>query len=128
MAELQLNNQNSGTIQIADEVIAAIAAAATLETEGVSALVNNFPNGIIEKLTRKNINKGVVIIPEENEIGVSINIMMKTGAKIHETAYEVQRNVKTAIETMTGLKTVRVDINVAGVETEKNKTDEETAE
>lgn len=121
MADVQSNNHVKGQIQIADEVIAIIAGTACLEIEGVAGMVGNFAGGIIEKLGKKNFAKGVTVTVENNEVTVLLSLMIKFNYKIQDVTVEVQKRVKTAIETMTGLTTVAVNINVVGLEFEKEK-------
>lgn len=122
MADIKSNNKTSGLIQIADEVIAIIAGTAALEIEGVSGMVGNFAGGIIEKLGKKNLAKGVDINVEGNLVTIELSIIIKFGYKIQEVSAEVQKRVKTAIETMTGLSASAVNINVIGLDFEKEKT------
>lgn len=122
MADIKSNNKTSGLIQIADEVIAIIAGTAALEIEGVSGMVGNFAGGIIEKLGKKNLAKGVDINVEGNLVTIELSIIIKFGYKIQEVSAEVQKRVKTAIETMTGLSASAVNINVVGLDFEKEKT------
>lgn len=121
MADIKANNHVKGQIQIADEVIAIIAGTAALEIEGVAGMIGNFAGGIIEKIGKKNLAKGVTVTVENNEVTVLLSLMIRFNYKIQEVTLEVQKRVKTAIETMTGLTTVAVNINVVGLEFEKEK-------
>lgn len=119
MAEVKTASKASGQIQIADEVIAIIAGTAALEIDGVSGMVGNFTGGIIEKLGKKNLGKGVLVTVTENEVKIDLNLIVKSGYKIQDVSAEVQKRVKTAIETMTGLSAVEININVTSLEYEK---------
>lgn len=121
MADIKSNNQHTGLIQIADDVIATIAGTAALEVEGIAGMIGNFAGGIIEKLGKKNITKGVNISIDEGQVTVNLSIIVKSNCKIQEVTLEIQKRVKTAIETMTGLNTAAVNINVVGIEFEKEK-------
>ena len=112
---------NNGIVQIADDVIAIIACTAALEVEGVSGMAGNIAGGIIEKWSKKNSSKGANVQVIEGEVTVGLNIMVIHDYKIQEVAGQVQEKVKTAIETMTGLKTAAVNVNVVSIEFEKNK-------
>lgn len=121
MADIKPKIQSFGLIQIADDVIAVIAGTAALEAEGVAEMTGNFAGGIIEKLGKKNFAKGVIINVEEKKVTVDLSIMVKFNYKIHEVAIEVQKKVKNAIETMTGLSAAAVNVNVVGIDFEKEK-------
>ncbi len=115
------SNQNAmGQIQIADEVIAIIAGTAALEVEGVAHMSGNFTGDLVEILGKKNLSKGVSVSVNENQVIVSINLMIKLGYKIQDVTAEVQHRVKNAIETMTGLTAAEVNITVSGVQIEKD--------
>lgn len=104
-----------GNIHISEEVLAAIAAAATLEVEGVSSLAANLGSDIAELLGKKNLAKGVRVKMEEDRVVVDLSILMAYGHTIPELGKTVQDNVKAAIEPMTGLEVEAVNVNVAGV-------------
>lgn len=115
------NKISFGQIQIADEVIAIIAGTAALEAEGVAAPVSDATSTFVEFFGKKSQSKGVKVFVEDGETSIDLDIIIQFGVKIHETAYEVQKKVKNAIETMTGLNVVAVNVNVSGVVMEKPK-------
>ncbi len=120
MTEIK-NNSGIGQIQIADEVISVIAGTAALEIDGVAGMSGNFTGDIAEILGRKNLSKGVKIEVSEYGVSVSINIIAKFGYKVQDVSLNVQKRVKTAIETMTGLEVICIDVYVSGVLIEKEK-------
>ena len=75
--------------------------------------------GIAEMLGRKNLSKGVKVEVGEREAAVDLYIIVKFGVRIPEVALNVQERVKEAIEQMTGLKVVEVNVHVQGVATEE---------
>lgn len=121
MTELKTNTDSIGQIQIADEVIAIIAGTAAMEINGVVTTSSNFTGDLAGMLGKKNFSKGVKVEVVENEVSIDISILVKFGYKIQEVASEVQKKVKTAIETMTGLEAVEINIIVTGVNLEKEK-------
>lgn len=118
MSDIKSNNKGSGQVQIADDVISVIAGTAALEAEGIAGMVGNFAGEIIEKLGRKNFSKGVDIAVEEKNVVINLSLIVKFGFKINEAALDVQKRVKTAVETMTGLSVAAVNINVSGLDFE----------
>ncbi|WP_028309485.1 Asp23/Gls24 family envelope stress response protein [Desulfitibacter alkalitolerans] len=104
-----------GQIKMADEVVAIIAALAATEVKGVKAMSGGIVDGIAEVLRRKNLTKGVKVEVGEKEAAVDLNIIVEYGAKIPDVASMIQDSVSKAIESMTGLKVVEVNINVQGV-------------
>ena len=103
-----------GAIRIADEVVSIIAGLAATEVDGVAGISGGLVGGIAEMLGRKNLAKGVKVGVGEKEAGVDLYIIVKYGVRIPDVALAVQENVKQAIETMTGLSVVEVNIHVQG--------------
>ncbi len=104
-----------GRIRIADEVVAVIAGLAATEVEGLAGMSGGIAGGIAEMLGRKNLAKGVKVEVGEKEAAVDIFVIMEYGSRIPEVALKVQENVKQAIERMTGLKVIEVNVHVQGV-------------
>ena len=104
-----------GAIRIADEVVSIIAGLAATEVDGVAGMSGGLVGGIAEMLGRKNFAKGVKVEVGEKEAAVDLYIIVKYGVRIPDVALAVQENVKQAIETMTGLSVVEVNIHVQGV-------------
>ncbi len=104
-----------GTIRIADEVVSIIAGLAATEVEGIAGMSGGIAGGIAEMLGRRNFAKGVKVEVGEKEAAVDLYIIVKYGVRIPDVALAAQENVKQAIETMTGLSVVEVNIHVQGV-------------
>lgn len=108
-------NNSLGTIHIADEVVSIIAGLAATEVEGVAGMSGGIAGGIAEILGRKNFSKGVKVEVGEKEAAIDLYIIVKYGVRIPDIALNVQEAVKAAIENMTGLSTVEVNVHVQGV-------------
>ena len=108
-------DENIGTVKIADDVVAMIASLATSEVEGVSAVGNNLTNDLMNKVGVKNIAKGVKVDVKETKVTVDVVVTMDYGYNIPVTSRKIQDKVKAAIENMTGLKCTEVNIRIAGV-------------
>ena len=108
-------NNELGTIRFADEVVSIIAGLAATEGEGVAGMSGGIAGGIAEILGRKNFSKGVKVEVGEKEAAIDLYIIVKYGVRIPDIALNVQEAVKTAIENMTGLSTVEVNVHVQGV-------------
>lgn len=105
-----------GNIQIAPEVIEVIAGLATIEIEGVAGMSGGFAGGIAELLGRKNLSKGVKVEVGQKEAAVDVSIIIEYGQKIPEVASLIQENVKRAIESMTGLDVIEVNVHIHDVQ------------
>ena len=120
--EVTLENSN---IKIADDVIAVIAGAAASEVPGVSAMAGGFAGGISEVFSgKKNFAKGIKVEAGEKETRIDVNIIVEYGVRIPDVAFEIQNRVKKAVESMTGLKVLDVNVNVQGVNTDVNNLEE----
>ncbi|MBB5336390.1 Asp23/Gls24 family envelope stress response protein [Pectinatus brassicae] len=104
-----------GTIRIADEVVSIIAGLAATEVDGVAGMSGGLVGGIAEILGRKNFSKGVKVEVGEQEAAIDLYLIVKYGVRIPDIALIIQENVKKAIETMTGLRVVEVNVHVQGV-------------
>lgn len=104
-----------GTIRIADEVVSIIAGLAATEIEGIAGMSGGVVGGIAEMLGRKNFSKGVKVEVGEREAAIDLYIIVKYGVRIPDVALAAQENIKQAIENMTGLSVVEVNVHVQGV-------------
>ncbi|MGG1515255.1 Asp23/Gls24 family envelope stress response protein [Paenibacillus oryzisoli] len=104
-----------GSIQIAPEVIEIIAGLATVEVPGVAGMSGGLAGGIAELLGRKNLSKGVKVDVGQREAAIDVSIIVEYGNRIPEVASDIQNNVKTAIESMTGLSVVEVNVHIHDV-------------
>ena len=112
--------ENNTNIKIADDVIAVIAGVAVAEVPGVAEMSGGFAGGISEVLSgKKNLSKGIKVESGEKETKIDVNIIVEYGTRIPDVAFEIQNRVKKAVEAMTGLKVLEVNVHVQGVSTEK---------
>lgn len=105
----------SGAVKIASDVVATIAGLAASEVEGVAGMSGGVVGGIAELLGRKNLTKGIKVDAGDTEAALEVYIIVEFGSKIQEVAQNVQQNVKSAVESMTGLKVTTINVNVQGV-------------
>ena len=120
--EIALGNN---TIKIADDVVAVIAGVAVSEIQGVANMAGGFAGGISEVLSgKKNLAKGIKVEVGEKETKIDVNIIVEYGTRIPDVAYEIQTKVKKAVETMTGLKVIEVNVHVQGVNINNNNNEE----
>ena len=126
-SEIIVENQEGETssIQIADDVVAVIAGKAVSEAPGVYAMAGGFAGGISEVFSgKKNLAKGIKAEIVENTAKIDVNIIVEYGSRIPDVAFEIQNRVKKAVESMTGLKVVDVNVHVQGVNTDSNNMNE----
>ena len=115
------NIDGMGQVQISNEVVTIIAGLAATEVKGVASMVGNITNELVSRLGIKNLSKGVKISIENNTVNVDLALNLDYGYSIPKTCGQVQEKVKTAIESMTGLKVENVNIKIANVTMENGK-------
>lgn len=117
----KIKEDNLGEVRIADEVVAIIAGLAATEIEGVSSMAGNITNELVSKLGMKNLSKGVKVLMDEESVDVEVALNIAYGYSIPDVSAKVQEKVKTAIETMTGLKVSVVNVRIATVDMKNTK-------
>lgn len=121
------NNNAESTIKIADDVVAVIAGVAVSEVQGVASMAGGFAGGITEVLSgKKNLSKGIKVEVGEKDTKIDVNIIVEYGTRIPDIAFEIQNRVKKAVENMTGLKVLEVNVHVQGVNTDVDSDKSET--
>ena len=115
MDEILKTDEKLGQVRVADEVVSVIAGMAATEIEGIAGMSGGIVGGIAEMLGKKNLSKGVKVEVGETEAAVDLYIIVKYGARIPEISINCQENVQKAIQSMTGLKVVEVNVHVQGV-------------
>jgi uncharacterized alkaline shock family protein YloU len=123
--EARKDSEEFGTVKISDDVVSIISGIAATEVKGVAGMSGGIAGGIAELLGRKNQSKGVKVTIGEKEVNIDLHVIMEYGVKIPDVAWEIQEKVKKAVETMTGLNVVEVNIHVQGVTMDKVKEGED---
>ena len=127
--EVSVETGDNNGIRISDDVVAVIAGVAVSEVPGVAGMAGGFAGGITEVLSgKKNLSKGIKVDVGEKETKIDVNIIVEYGTRIPDIAFEIQNRVKKAVEAMTGLKVLEVNVHVQGVSTDKPTETEETKE
>jgi uncharacterized alkaline shock family protein YloU len=112
---VQGNNIDIGNVKISEEVVAIIAGVAAMDVPGVAGMSGGIAGGIAEILGRKNLSKGVKVEVGEKEAAIDLYIIVEYGCRIPDVSWDIQEKVKNAVETMTGLDVIEINIHVQGV-------------
>jgi len=118
---LPLNTEDptpSSNITYNSEVVAIIAGLAANEVEGIAGMCN-VSGSIMGK--NRNVTRGVKVEVGTEEVAVDLYVIVEYGIPIQRAAGDAQENVRKAIESMTGLHVVRVDVHVQSVSFEQDK-------
>ena len=104
-----------GDVKISDSVVANIAGLAASEIQGVDSLSGNLTNEIVAKFGIRNNSKGVKLEIDNGSVVADIFVNVIYGYAIPEVSAKVQEKVKQAIESMTGLSVIGVNVRVVGI-------------
>ncbi len=116
----EIKMPETGNVKISDDVVQIIAGIAAGEVDGVQAMGSSFSGGIAELLGgKKPVSRGVKVDVQENTAAIDIHVVVRYGVRIPDVAWSIQEKVKEAVETMTGLEVLRVNIHIDGISIEK---------
>jgi uncharacterized alkaline shock family protein YloU len=111
---------DKGTVNISEEVVAAIAALAASEVEGVFGLSSSFTADLKQLLGKKNMSKGVKLTIEDRVVSVECFVVVCYGFDIPAVAAAIQESVASAVESMTGLSVSEVNVDICGISNPKS--------
>ena len=125
----EIVTENDESIRIANDVVASIAGVAVSEVPGVYGMAGSFAGGISEVLSgKKNLAKGIKVEVTEKETKIDVNILVEYGTRIPDVAFEIQKRVKKAVETMTGLKELGENKHIQEINIPEKKEETENEE
>ena len=108
--------QESGSIKISEDVIAAIVEHAACEVEGVVGLNVKPGVDIAELIGKKNWGKGLKItVTEDNSVSIDCNLTVTYGQNVVNVATAAQAAITNALESMGGISIAAVNVNVCGI-------------
>ena len=111
-----MQSQENGTINISEEVIAAIVAHSAVEVEGVAGLNAHPSNDIVELIGKKTSVKGIkVTILENNSITIDCNVNVNYGESIVDVSAAVQKAIIDGLESLAVIDIATVNVNVCGI-------------
>lgn len=114
--DLQNIDLTGGSLQISTEVIGKIARCAALEIDGVAEVSCGKQNKKVKDfLESVSIQSPVTVEMREGTAEITINLIVRFGARIPVIAEKVQDNVKNAVQNMTNVTVSRVDLIIAGL-------------
>jgi uncharacterized alkaline shock family protein YloU len=120
---------SQGRTTIADAVVSKIAGIATREIPGVHSLGGGAARAfgaITERIPggRPSSTQGVAVEVGEKEAAVDLTVVVEYGVPIADLARAIRRNVIGAIEQMTGLHVVEVNVNVVDLHLPSDEDDD----
>lgn len=109
---------DDGKISVAQSVVQKIAGIACREVSGVHAMgapTSRAFGAVRERIpgsSGPNVSQGVGVEVGETQAAIDLDIVVDYGVSIADLGRSIQRNVKQAVERMTGLEVVEVNVNV----------------
>lgn len=106
-----------GQYHISDDVISVAAGISAMKVFGLVGMASRklFKDGIAELLGIENLDRGVEVRYEEDEIFIDIYIIVSYGTKISEVAHNVQQQVIYTLKNIIGIDVTAVNVIVQGV-------------
>lgn len=110
-----VNTDISGDVKISEDVIATISVLAAESVDGVAKMQASLKSSVTDILGVKNVGRGVKVSVGEQEAVIDTYITVEYGKNIVGIAKVVQEKVKEAVENMTGLDVVEINVHVSGI-------------
>lgn len=104
-----------GEIAIAPDIIATLTAITTMKVPGVSGMVGVSSASLSTIIGKREMNKGVKVDIKDKVVTLDVSIVVDIDTSLIEVAQSVQGEVKKVIESKTGMKVNRIDVNIREV-------------
>ncbi|MGW4674094.1 Asp23/Gls24 family envelope stress response protein [Streptomyces sp. NPDC004324] len=118
-----------GRTSIADVVVVKIAGTAAREIPGVYAMgggLSRTIGAVRDRVPggRPNVGRGVKVEVGERQTAIDLDLVVEYGVPITDVARDVRENVISAVERVTGLEVVEVNVTVNDVHLLDDETDD----
>ncbi len=101
-----------GSVQIHNNVIATIARLAALKVAGVAELSGTFVDGLAGMIGKKPVDRGIHVEVIDNSVVLELHVVLDFGVRIPQVAWQIQNEVRQAVEQMTGKTVKAINITV----------------
>ena len=107
--------QENGSVMISEDVISSIVSQAVGEVDGVVS-INSKPASELADMIGKKWGKGMrIAISESNQVTIDVDVIIRYGQSVVAVASAVQSAIISAVQSMTGVNAVLVNVNVNGI-------------
>ena len=124
MADKKQDDQEEvyGNVKIATDVILTYVSYAVLETPGVASFSAGLSDTISQTVFGKeNRNRGIKLGEGDDGYVLDLYVIVKYGERIPEIAWDIQTNVKAALENVMDIDIENINIHVQGVQRPDDK-------
>lgn len=104
-----------GTVQIHHNVIATIARMAVTKVAGVVEMSGGLVDGLAGMIGKKGADRGIRVDVQDNSVVIEVFVVVEYGVRIPHVAWEIQNEVRQAVEQMTGKAVKSVQVNIESV-------------
>lgn len=112
----------TGSINISEDVLTVVAGGAALEVEGVYSLHPSHGHDIGELLNKKVLGRSIRTKIEDSAVTLDLNIIAELGSPVNKVGEAVQSAVVEAVESTIGVKPEAVNVHICGVSLKKKRT------
>lgn len=113
--DMQNGNVSGESLRISTDALARIARCAAMEIEGVAEVSCGGQKKVRDLLEKVSFQSPVQVEVKDGTVEITINLIVAFGTRVPALAEKVQRNVKDAVQNMTGITVSRVNLVIAGV-------------
>ncbi|MDX9917021.1 MAG: Asp23/Gls24 family envelope stress response protein [Gudongella sp.] len=109
-----------GNLIIDDSVFATLAGMSAMESYGIVGMAaKDAKDGLFELLKTESLTKGIKVSIRDNFVSIDMYVILEYGIKISVVCKNIIDKVKFNIETFTGLRVDKVNVNVQGIRIDK---------
>lgn len=109
------NDTELGSVHIHNNVIATIARLAAIKVPGVSEMSGGLVDDLAGMIRKKTGDRGIRVTFEDAGVVIEIHVILDYGVRIPNVAWQLQTEVRQAVEQMTGKHVKAVQVVVQGV-------------
>lgn len=113
--DMSENDTELGAVHIHNNVIATIARLAAVKVPGVVDMSSGIVDDIAGMIRKKQGDRGIRVDLDESGVVIHLNVILEYGVRIPNVAWQLQTEVRQAVEQMTGKHVKAVQVIVQGV-------------
>lgn len=112
---MNIKKNATGNIVISPEVVEKIAKTAALDIAGVNNVVPRYQN-FKNVIKSRRVAKPVICTVKDGQYVIDVYLRINEGVKITELATKVQKNIKEAVQNMTGTVVTKINVHICEVQ------------
>ena len=110
----------TGTLKVSGNAIMRIAETAAAEIKGVALSSTNKLAVLNSGISKSKVISPIRVKLSSDSVAIDIEIIVSSSAKASEVAKAVQNNVKSAVQSMTGIAVSKVNVVISGISSEQD--------